>query len=193
MGRRELNSPIANYFWDSCVFIRYLTGGPPQYTKDIAQHITDATSGKTLIHYSTIALAEIKPSQLVKQGYGDINAFFADFEGAFSPIGPSPDILIRAASVRDISYPNPNGGDDRVLGTADAIHLLTCVHARDDLGISDIIFHTMDDGKNRNWEGKCVPLLSFDKWTVGIPRNLYVKQICSLKREPPIHPALPML
>jgi hypothetical protein len=113
----------------------------------------------------------------------------SDFEGAFSPIGPSPDIFVRAASVRDISYPNPNGGKDRVVGTADAVHLMTCIYARDVLGISHIVFHTLDAGKGDTWEGKCVPLLAFEKWTAGVPKNPYVPEICKLRRELPTHPA----
>lgn len=184
-----MNDNLTHYFWDSCVFIRYLTGEPNDLVADIAQHITDAAAGTTLIHFSTIAFAEIKPSHLTKRGYGDMNDFLEDFQGAFSPIGPSPDILIRAGSVRDISYPSPNGGADRIFGVADAIHLLTCVHARDDLGLKDIVFHTMDDGGSRNWEGKCVPLLSLQNWTAGIPKNPYVSKMVSLKRQMPTHPA----
>jgi hypothetical protein len=161
--------------------------------KDITQHINDAADGKTHIHFSTVALAEIKPSHLIQKGYGDINDFMADFEGAFSPISPTPDILAQSGSVRDISYPHPTVGEkDRVLGTADAIHLMSCVYVRDVLGIAKIVFHTLDAGKGKNWEGACVPLLTFEKWTVGIPKNPYVPKIVALKRELPTHPQASM-
>jgi hypothetical protein len=186
-----LNDNRIHYFWDSCVFIRYLLNEPgAKFLRDISQYIEDAKNGKIQIHFSTIALAEIKPSHLHKRGYGDAHDFLEDFKGAFAPIGPSPDIFARSASIRDISYPNPNGGSARVVGTADAVHLITCLFARDELDLPNIVFHTLDDGKGKNWEGKCVPLLSFEKWTDGIPKNPYVPKICCLPREPPEHPEI---
>lgn len=191
MGRRRLKAIRVHYFWDSCVFIRYLLNEPgAELIRDISQHIEDARNGKIQIHFSTLALAEIKPSHLQKRGYGDAIDFLEDFKGAFAPIGPSPDIFVRSASIRDFSYPNPNGGRDRVMGTADAVHLITCLFARDELGMPDIVFHTLDDGKGKNWEGKCVPLLTFEEWTTGIPKNRYVQEICRLPRQLPCHPEL---
>jgi hypothetical protein len=32
-------------FWDSCVFIRYLTGIPPEHNGDIDDYIEDAKKG----------------------------------------------------------------------------------------------------------------------------------------------------
>jgi hypothetical protein len=178
-----------NYFWDSCVFIRYLTGSlGDKYFADICQHIDDVKAGKTQIHYSTIAFAEIKPSHLHIRDYGSIGAFFDDFQSAFSPIGPTPDILIRAGAIRDMLYSSPDGGKDRPVGTADAIHLMTCLYARDVLGIRDIVFQTLDEGKNGNHEGKCVPLVTYEKWTVGLPKNQLVTDICNLARDFPVHP-----
>jgi hypothetical protein len=89
-----------------------------------------------------------------------------------------------------MTYSNPNGGIDRVVGTADAIHLMTCLYARDVLGIGDIVFHTLDEGKNANWEGKCVPLVTYEKWTVGLPANKLVAEVCGLARNFPRRPQL---
>ncbi|MER8717408.1 type II toxin-antitoxin system VapC family toxin [Mesorhizobium sp. M0999] len=181
----------AHYFWDSCVFIRFLLKDQSaDYFWDINQYISDAVAGKCQIHYSTIAMAEIKPSHLTASGYGDFVDFLADFEGAFSPIDPLPSVLEWCGVIRDFSYPNPEPkGHDRMLGMADAIHLMTCIFARDELGLQDIVFHTMDDGKHKNAEGKCVTLLNFEKWVEGIPKNPYTPRIVALPRKPPIHPA----
>lgn len=174
-------------FWDSCVFIRYLTGEPAEGVADIEQYLSDAVDGKVTINFSTIAFTEIKPQFLRKKQYGDINDFLADFEGAFSPISPSPDILARAGALRDPYYQHAVK-DPRVVGTPDAIHLMTCVHARDVLGLDGIVFHTFDDGKGRNWEGKCVSLLSFQDWTTGLENNELVQSVVRLPRQKPCHP-----
>lgn len=188
-------TPVTNLFWDSCVFIRFLTGNKStQYWADIRQYLEDSVSGTVAIFASTIVMAEVKPSHLTGGGYGNFQDFMDDFSGAFTFIDPSPDIMLGCAAIRDFTYPNPHkstGGtpaNDRSLGIADAIHLLTCVYVRDQLGISDIKFHTMDDGKTKGVEGKCVPLLSFDKWVNGIPKNDYTGKICALPRTLPLHP-----
>ncbi|WP_422374883.1 type II toxin-antitoxin system VapC family toxin [Roseibium sp.] len=180
---------ISNFFWDSCVFIRYLENNAgSDFINDISQFIADAQSGSARIYYSTLAMAEIKPSHLTLRGYGNFNDFLEDFESAFHAISPTPDVMAQAGSIRDFKYPNPNGGSDRILGTADAIHLTTAIYVRDVLGIEDLVFHTLDAGKGKNWEGKCVPLLGYEKWTVGVPKNPYVKKICDLPRQKPAHP-----
>jgi hypothetical protein len=69
---------------------------------------------------------------------------------------------------------------------------MTCLFARDVLGIDDIIFHTTDEGKGKNWYGRSIPIIGFERWYPEVTRTARVKEICSLKREKPLHPQ-PML
>lgn len=178
----------ANIFWDSCVIIRYLTEHPRDYVDDIGRFLEDAKQGVAKIHVSTICFTEIRPQYLRQKGYGDIHDFFRDFEGAFATIDTNPNILTWAGTLRDPSYNHPRK-KARVVGTADAIHLMTCVYAKTVLGIGNIVFHTLDDGKSRNSEeGRCVPLLSFEEWTSGLEANELVQSVVDLRRERPIHP-----
>ena len=177
-------------FWDSCVFIRWLTDKPDDYVKDIEQFIEDAKRGRLKIYYSTIAFAEIRPRYLKAGHGGSINRLFAELGSAFIPIDPNPNILISAGRLRDASVTNPGDpriADDkkRIVSTADAIQLMTCIYARDVLEISDILFHTFDDGKG----GKFVPLLSFEKWFDDKDRMGVVEDVCSLTRSLPKHPS----
>jgi hypothetical protein len=152
-----------NMFWDSCVFIRYITESPQDYVNDIEQYIKDARERKRTIYFSTLVYTEIRP-RFFRQG--NIHDFFDDLTGMFVPVDPTPNIFITAGAMRDIDSTNPAdpNGPRRVIGTPDSIHLATCLHLRDILGIADIVFHTFDDGKGKNWEGRCVPLLSFERW-----------------------------
>jgi hypothetical protein len=101
--------------------------------------------------------------------------------------------MIWAGTLKDAQATNP--GDPRlepervrVVGTPDAIHFATCIYARDTLGIADIIFHTLDEGKGPSWEGRCIPLLGFERWYPTASRTAHVERVCGLKRSKPIHP-----
>jgi hypothetical protein len=180
-----------NLCWDSCVFYCYLTGSPAHYYTDIAEYIMDAKAGKYKIHCSTLAFAEIRQSALAKKGYGSVQEFFADFESAFFPIDPNPNIMIAAGELKNAQPINPSDDktpNHRVIGTADAIHLMTCLYLRDAMGVKDVIFHTLDEGKGKTWEGKCVPLLGFERWFPPDARNGRVLDVCNLNRKKPLHP-----
>lgn len=182
----------SHYFWDACVFIRYLKGDrSAELFSDISQHLEDAKAGKTAIYYSTMSIVEVRPSFLGGAGYGDFDAFLADFEGAFFGVDPTPDIMRWSAIVHDISYPCPTGGKDGVLTTPDAIQFMSAVYLREVGGVPDIIFHTFDNGKGTTAESegkKTVSLLEFEKWVAGIPKNSQTKRICDLPRSKPVHP-----
>ena len=174
-------------FWDSCVFYRYLTESPAEYVSDIAQYIKDAQTGKIDILFSTITLAEIRPSALTRKGFDNIDEFLDDFGGAFLPIAPTPEIMKRAARLKDRKYSHAVK-DPRHFGTPDAIQLLTCLHAAEDLGYGEVIFHTFDNGGGKNWEGRCVPLLTFEEWTTGCENEPLVAKIAALQRSMPLYP-----
>lgn len=175
------------------MFIRYLIGDrSADCYYDIAQHLKDVKAGKTAIYYSTISIVEVRPSFLGGAGYGSFDDFVDDFAGTFLPVEPTPDILRQCAVVHEISYPNPNGGKDRVVTTPDAIQLLSAVWAKEVAKIPDLVFHTFDDGKGRTAESgqqSTVSLLRFEEYVDGIPSNAYTPKICELKRSKPHHPA----
>jgi predicted nucleic acid-binding protein len=182
-------------FWDSCVFIRYLTREPDENLGDIDDYIEDAKNRRRSIYYSTLILAEIRPVFLQKK-YGTIRKFLDDLKGSFYPIEPNPNILIAAGELKGSKATNPGNPKDpkpRVVGTADAIHLMSCWFAKDTLKIPDIVFHTYDNGKGATWEGKCIPLLSFEDWFPEKKRSTRAAQVCDLVREPPLYPQLNLL
>lgn len=182
-------------FWDSCCFIRYLSGVPSahvgeSYVGDLDDYIQDAKKRDRAIYYSTMIFAEIRPRYLIKK-FGNIRQFMNDLKGAFYPVEPNPNILIAAGELKDARTTNP--GDpkaklSREIGTPDAIHLMSCVYARDVLKIPNLVFHTLDQGKGPSWEGRCVPLLGFEKWFPPGKRTARVQEVCDLPRELPIYP-----
>jgi predicted nucleic acid-binding protein len=180
-----------NLFWDSNVFIRYLIGDRnASYFEDIELFIDDAKRNKRSIYFSTITFAEIKQDHFKDIGFGTIHDLFHDLGANFIPIDPSPNILISAGELRSAKTENPYPKEQksRELSTPDAIILETCLFVRDVLGVSDIVFHTFDEGKGATWAGRAVPLLGFENWYPAEKRTDRVKKVCSLKREKPIHP-----
>jgi hypothetical protein len=127
---------------------------------------------------------------LKHKGYNRFEEFEEDFRSIFKIISPNRMILSRCSHLKDVSF--TRSGGSRVVGTPDAIQLLTCLHVQQDMGVEDIIFHTLDEGKAKGWEGKCVPLIGFENWTPadGISKasRSIVDQIILLPRLKPMHP-----
>lgn len=91
-------------FWDSCILCRYLTEQPAEHLNDIAQFLEEAKAGDTEIYFSTILLAEVRPSHLKQKGYASFNQLQADFQNALRPIAPNANIMMMASSLRDHSF-----------------------------------------------------------------------------------------
>lgn len=181
-----------NHFFDSCVVARYLTGNPPDHVPEIAKLILEAMddSPKRRIWFSTILVAEVRPSQLRNKGFGTIEDLMNTLSGAFNPIGPTMPILMRAARLRDHLYvkEKPQSNEKpRILTVPDSIQLATCLHVKEALGVTDIEFNTFDDGKTKNYEDKAVSLLRFHEYATHLQDDADVKAVCNLVRVRPKH------
>jgi hypothetical protein len=181
-----------NLFWDSCVFIRYVTRDESSpHFQDICRFASEARSGKRQILYSTLTLAEFRQDHFTESPFGSVKDFFDDMGSACIPIEPNPNVMIAAGELRSAKSTNPgdpNPPKQRSIATPDAIILSTCLFARDQLGIDDIIFHTTDEGKGKNWYGRSVPIIGLERWYPESTRTEMIRRICTLPREKPIHP-----
>lgn len=183
---------LQNLFWDSCIFIRYVCGDESaDHFQDIARYIDDVKSGKRKVYFSTITYAEMRQDFFKGSPFGSIKDFFSDMGSNFIPIEPGPNILIATGELRSSKSTNPgdpNPPKQRSIATPDAILLMTCLYARDALGIDDIVFQTTDEGKGKNWYGKSIPIIGFERWYPEATRTERVREVCSLSREKPLHP-----
>ena len=180
-------SDTKNVFWDSCVFYTLLTGLPPQYSADVLELLSDAKAGKVKIHCSTAVFAEIKQTALKLKGHASIADFFATLQSAVYPVDANPNIMIAAGELRGSVVIDPSDGkvSKRCVGLGDAIHLQTCLYLRDVMNVKDIVFQTFDNGKGSTWEGRCVPLLTFERWFPASARTSRVADVCGLTRRLP--------
>lgn len=181
---------LENLFWDTCVFIRYLANDKNEDRfADIAQLVADAKAGERKIYYSTMTLAEIMPKHILPSAFGTIQDFLDEMGGACVGIDPNPNIMMATAELRSAQSVNPsNPALGRPIATPDAIILMSCVALRDDFGVQDIVLQSTDEGKNKNWFGKSVPVVGFDRWFPPISRTPTVAKVCSLPIEKPSHP-----
>lgn len=190
-----MSDSVVDLFWDSNVLARFLTEVPPDYLPDINQYILNSRAKKCRIWISTLLYAEVRPSQLKQKNYDNVLDLINALEGSCIPIGPTPPILLRAARLRDYSYrsASPQKGEKtRVLTVPDLIHLATCLHVKEARKRQDIVFHTFDDGKGRNYEEKAVSLLRYHEYATHLQDDLDVVAVCNLTRQRPQHP-LPSL
>lgn len=174
------------YFWDSNVFYRLLSGVPQDYVEDINKFAREAQSGEIDILCSTLVLAEVRPSHIMKSGIASQSEFYEDVKGVFKLIEPNPDIMLTSGVLKDWKY-NHATKAPRDIGTPDAIQLSTCLYARDKLNYKSIIFHTFDDGKSKTMGEKSVSLLNFQDWLVGCSGHTQ-QQIALIPRQLPAHP-----
>ena len=178
-----------NIFWDSCIFITYLTGSPATWANHIDDWLKSAEGdGGPTIYYSTLAMAEIKPSHLAKRSFGTFQDLVDRIGGTFSPIDPTPDIMLNAARMRDIPPLHSIKTASRVISMSDAIQLSSCVFAQHEMDLPDIRFHTLDHKAGTNAGEKTVPIIGLEDWFEVQRRNLILRDVCNLVREFPTHP-----
>lgn len=186
----------SNLFWDSCVVIRYLTGNPPDNVADIDLFLSEAKARKRRIFISSMMVAEVKPHQLRLKNYGNFQDLVEAMQDAFTIINPNMNILLQAARLRDHQYyPKEMQANEkkRVMSGMDSVHLATCLFVRDVMQVSDVVFHTFDDGKGKNYEEKAVSLLNFHKFCEHVASDCDVDAVCKLDRCKPIHPSKPFV
>ena len=154
---------MSNLFWDSCVFYAYLDSQTTLDTSGIEQYLHEAQSGKHRLYASSLVLAEVVPSAITRQDVGTFQGFIDDLQSAVTIVTPSPDVMHRAALLKDLPYKKGTSRGRR-LSTTDAIMFASCLEIKEAWELNIDAFHTFDDGKKRGLEGRMVPLLSYEEW-----------------------------
>lgn len=189
----SINSPL---FWDTCVIVRYLTGNPRDNIPDIDLFLAEAKAKKRIIYASSLVVAEVKPDQLKQRNYDSFQDLMDAMQDVITLVNPNMNILLQAARLRNHKYyPKVMQETERkrVLTGMDAVHLATCLHIRDVQRVSDVVFHTFDDGKAKNYEEKAVSLLNFEKYAEHLKGDPDVDAVCALTRCKPEHPSKPFV
>jgi hypothetical protein len=94
-----------NLFWDSCVFYAYLSNASASYDiESIEQYLDETRAGRFVIYTSSIALAEVVPSAIKRDGIGTFTSFVNEFSGAIVPIDATPNVMTLASYLKDLPY-----------------------------------------------------------------------------------------
>ncbi|MDX2101670.1 MAG: hypothetical protein SF002_03920 [Alphaproteobacteria bacterium] len=101
-----MNTDRPVFFWDSCVFFRYLnrdTADHPDYLEHIARFVSDLDQKRIGVFCSGMALAEITPTAIVTSGR-TIKDFYDTFMAHFTVIHTNNEIMKSVAQVKGRSY-----------------------------------------------------------------------------------------
>jgi len=164
-----------------------------KFFDDLSRYIQESQSRNPdwRIYFSTVMFAEFRPEHLKSSRFGTLTDFMEDLGSAFLAIDANPNILAHAGRLRGVKgrdKSNPSQPTNRTLGLGDAIHLATCLYVRDQLKVKDIVFHSLDEGKGKSWEGKCFPLIGFEDWFPVEAQCNSATEIIGLDRQFPFHP-----
>ena len=181
------------FLWDSCVLYRWLNGVPNEYVDHIGKYLDESRGGHLQIFYSTITLAEVRPSKVNKPGL-TAREIIDGVNGTLIPVTPSPDIMDLAGRLRDARYRHINGPEkqaaQRDLSLGDAIHLATGIALREEYGVQGLALHTFDRGKRKDSEAgkKTVPLIGYENWCRDCKDDEDVQRAIDLPKLEPEHP-----
>lgn len=183
--------------WDTCVIYRWFNGAPSDYVDHIEAYLRDAKSRSCEIYISTVTLAEIAPSKMGKTGITP-SQVLASMSNAFVLIDTTPDIMSLAGHLRDQTFRQVDGPDDRAatrgLSLGDSIHLATAVALREEFGVQNLSLHSFDQGKRRDGETgkKTVPIVGFQNWVRDCQSDEEIQKVISIPRTMPEHPQCPL-
>lgn len=181
-------STSTNHFWDSCVLISYIQQSQPDFGVDMHRILEETRGGVRKVWISTLFYAEMRPSLLSGTQFSSIDDLIDDFEGVLFPISANPDILMRAARLRDREFWKEKPQKDekaRFMSVPDAIQIASGLFVKEALGISDIEFHTFDDGKGKKFEERGVSLLRLEEYCTHHMHDPDIQAACALPRMRP--------
>ena len=125
----QKNNPLRKIYFDSCVFISHLQNGADRQSEGEKNSLisvgAEIREGKIHVITSTITFTEV----IRKNGRSAINDFYEYLRSApeTTVVEPSDRICIKAGEIR-LSYEvEDNEGQEKKMGTPDAIHLATAI------------------------------------------------------------------
>lgn len=169
----------------------FLNEDASTYAPHLREFMIDVETGNAVIYTSSIFFAEMDHRAFAE--LSSAQEFFSDFARSINIVESVPDIMINAGGIRSrtFSYIGSKKASsppkDRPMSTGDSIFLATALHIKEQLSVTDLVFHTLDEGKNKGSEGKCVPLLGLEDWCSPVDEDDVLYRALSIPRSKPIH------
>ena len=185
------------HFLDTNVLLKHANNDSGEASEDIERILNEAAYGQRKLWVSSVLYAEFRPSVFIPGGrFPNLERFVAYVSGVTTTVSPSPETMLRAARLRDLTWIRPpdiraRNERARFMTLGDSIHLATALWVKEALDIGDELeFLTFDDGNSKTGEAedgkRALSMLRLQDYTYDIADNPDVMAVVALKRIKPL-------
>ena len=129
------------YFLHTSVFLRHASGDSGEGEQQIETILAKAAVAKRRVWISSILFAELRPSMFIPGRFATLFELTRYFRSLATFVTPDPNIMLRAARLRDIKWQRPQ----KPMSLGDAIQIASALWVKEAIGVSDLEFLTFDD------------------------------------------------
>jgi len=129
------------YFLHTSVFLRHASGDSGEGEQQIETILAKAAVAKRRVWISSILFAELRPSVFIPGRFATLFELTRYFRSLATFVTPDPNIMLRAARLRDIKWQRPQ----KPMSLGDAIQIASALWVKEAIGVSDLEFLTFDD------------------------------------------------
>jgi hypothetical protein len=172
------------YFFHTSVFLRHASGESGEAEQQIETILAKAVVAKHRVWMSSILFAELKPSMFIPGRFATLFELTRYFRSLATLVTPDPNIMLRAARLRDVKWQRPQ----EPMSLGDAIQIASALWVKEALGVPDLEFLMIDERRTDEARGGlCHSTVRLQDYADNAHANSDAKAAARLKR---VQPAL---
>ena len=172
------------YFLHTSVFLRHASGDSGEAEQQIEMILTKAVVAKHHVWMSSILFAELRPSLFIPGRFATLFELTRYFRSLATFVTPDPNIMLRAARLRDVKWQRPQ----KPMSLGDAIQIASALWVKEALGVPDLEFLLIDERRTDEARGGlCHSTVRLQDYADNAHANSDAKAAARLKR---VQPAL---
>jgi hypothetical protein len=144
-----MQTNIEKYFLHTSVFLRHASGDSGEAEEQIEMILTKAVVAKHRVWMSSILFAELRPSLFIPGRFATLFELTRYFRSLATFVTPDPNIMLRAARLRDVKWQRPQ----KPLSLGDAIQIASALWVKEALGVRDLEFLLIDEQRTDEARG----------------------------------------
>jgi predicted nucleic acid-binding protein len=137
------------YFLHTSVFLRHASGESGEAEEQIETILTKAVVAKHRVWISSILFAELRPSMFIPGRFATLFELTRYFRSLATFVTPDPNIMLRAARLRDVKWQRPQ----EPMSLGDAIQIASALWVKEALGVRDLEFLLIDERRTDEARG----------------------------------------
>ena len=174
------------YFLHTSVFLRHASGDSGEAEEQIEILLTEAVVAKRRVWISSILFAELRPSMFIPGRFATLFDLARYFRSLATFVTPDPNIMLRAARLRDVKWQNPQ----KPISLGDAVQIASALWVKETLGVPDLKFLLIDERRTDEARGGlCHSTVRLQDYADNAHANSDAKAAARLKRVQPGVPA----